>query len=142
MSRLPMLRTALAAACLVAAGAAPAQELQLHGLLDVSAGRFENAGAPADWRIDNGSMSTSFIGVRGSDDLGGGLKARFAFEHYLQLDSGRAGRLDGDPGGGGEPRRRAHLALSADHRGAHGLWESGGAGRAAGAGSGRRGRPL
>ena len=97
MSRLPMLRTAtLAAACLVAAGAAPAQELQLHGLLDVSAGRFENAGAPADWRVDSGSMSTSFIGVRGSDDLGGGLKARFAFEHYLRLDSGRTGRFDGD----------------------------------------------
>jgi predicted porin len=91
-----MLRAALAAACLAAAGAATAQELQLHGLLDVSAGRFENSGAPSEWRVDSGSMSTSFIGVRGSDDLGGGLKARFAFEHYLRLDSGRAGRFDGD----------------------------------------------
>jgi predicted porin len=91
-----MLRAALAATCLGAAGTAIAQEVQLRGLLDVSAGRFENSGAPAEWRVDSGSMSTSFIGVRGSDDLGGGLKARFAFEHYLRLDSGRAGRFDGE----------------------------------------------
>lgn len=96
MSRFPMLRTALAATCLAAASAATAQELQLHGLLDVSAGRFQDAGAPADRRVDSGSMSTSFIGVRGSDDLGGGLKARFAFEHYFRPDTGRAGRFDGD----------------------------------------------
>ena len=95
MSRFPMLCAALAA-CLCVADAATAQELQLHGLLDVSAGRFQDSGAPADRRVDSGSMSTSFIGVRGSDDLGGGLKARYAFEHYLRVDSGRAGRFDGD----------------------------------------------
>jgi len=87
--------TLLAAAGMCCA-AAQAQNLQIFGLLDMSAGQFQDAGADRQWRADSGSMSTSFIGLKGSEDLGGGLKARFAIEHFLRLDRGATGRFDGD----------------------------------------------
>ena len=98
----------LAAACLCTAFGAHAQELQLHGLLDLSAGRFHSPGAARDWRVENGAMSPSFIAVRGSDGLGGGLKAVFAFGHFLRADTGQAGRFYGDAFWA----REAHVGLS------------------------------
>jgi predicted porin len=73
-----------------------AQSVELFGLLDMSAGTFQNAGTARQWRSDSGNMSTSFIGFKGSEDLGGGLKAKFAIEHFLRLDNGSAGRFGGD----------------------------------------------
>ncbi|WP_280153205.1 porin [Piscinibacter sp. XHJ-5] len=90
------LRAAMGAAALAAAGAAPAQNVQLYGLIDMTAGRFQQAGTDAVWRADSGGMTTSFLGFRGTDDLGGGLKAKFAFEHFLRADTGQAGRFGGD----------------------------------------------
>ena len=83
----------------VAAGGAPAQLVAptLYGLLDVAAGRFQNPGAGRAWRAESGGLSTSFIGLRGSDDLGGGLRARFTLESYVGLDTGSAGRSPTDP---------------------------------------------
>jgi predicted porin len=85
-----------AAAALSLAGAAHAQGVQLYGLIDMSAGRFQPSGGPSVWRADNGGMTTSFIGFKGSDDLGGGIRAKFAFEHFLRADTGQAGRFGGD----------------------------------------------
>lgn len=96
MIRSSTLRAALAAAGLAAASAAPAQNVQMVGLIDMTAGRLQNAGEPKVWRADSGGMTTSFLGIRGSDDLGGGLKARFALDHFLRADSGQAGRFGGD----------------------------------------------
>lgn len=91
--------TALAIACaatLAAAGHAQAQSsVQAYGLLDVSAGQFQNAGAAKVKRLDSGNMATSFIGFRGSEDLGGGLRANFALESFLLVDSGNATRVPG-----------------------------------------------
>jgi predicted porin len=78
------------------AGGVQAQNVQLYGLLDAAAGRFQAAGTPRVWRVDNGGMTTSFLGVKGSDDLGGGLRAKFAIEHFLRADTGQAGRFNGD----------------------------------------------
>lgn len=90
--------TALVAAVAGLAGtAACAQDTpKIYGLLDVAAGRFETPGTPAIKRLENGAMSTSFLGVRGSDDLGGGLRARFGLEAYLRMDQGAAGRSAAD----------------------------------------------
>ena len=86
-----------AAALLAAlAGAAQAQNVQLQGTIDVAAGRFQPAGAARTWRADSGGMSPSFLALRGDDDLGGGLRARFALEHDLRLDTGQAGRFADD----------------------------------------------
>jgi predicted porin len=87
----------LAAAIFVAfAGAAQAQNVQLYGLLDMSAGVFQNPGQKRIWKAESGNMSTSFIGFKGAEDLGGGLKAKFAIEHFLRVDTGEAGRFGGD----------------------------------------------
>jgi len=85
-----------AAAALALAGAADAQTVQLYGLMDMSAGRFQPSGSASVWRADSGAMTTSFIGIKGSDDLGGGIRAKFAFEHFLRADTGQVGRFDGD----------------------------------------------
>ena len=43
-------------------------------------------------RLDNGVMSTSRIGFRGTEDLGGGLLAQFDLGSFLRLDTGDTGR--------------------------------------------------
>jgi predicted porin len=86
----------LGAAALGLAGAAQAQTVQLYGLLDMAAGRFQPSGGSSVWRADSGAMTTSFIGFKGSDDLGGGIRAKFAIEHFLRADTGQVGRFNGD----------------------------------------------
>jgi len=89
-------RMAAAGATLGFVAAASAQSVQLYGLLDLSAGRFQNAGEPRVWRAESGNMTTSFLGFKGSEDMGGGLNAVFAIEHFMRTDSGTAGRFNGD----------------------------------------------
>jgi predicted porin len=96
MSRSITLLAAAAIACLGAVSSAHAQNVQVYGLLDMSAGSFQNAGADKVWRADSGNMTTSFLGFKGTEDLGGGLKAKFAINHFLRLDTGAAGRFNGD----------------------------------------------
>ena len=91
------LSTLAGAAALLAAAAAQAQSTAtLYGLIDMSAGRFQNVGGEKIWKAENGAMTTSFLGFRGSEDLGGGLKAKFAIEHFFRADTGSAGRFDAD----------------------------------------------
>lgn len=70
--------------------------VNVYGLLDMSVGQFQAAGAQKVWKADSGNMSTSYLGFKGSEDLGGGLRARFAIEHFIRLDQGAAGRFNGD----------------------------------------------
>lgn len=89
------LSAAAAALALSAAGAA-AQSVTLHGLIDLSAGRTQAPGGAATQGVDSGKMTTSYIGLRGEDDLGGGTKAVFTLESFLRADTGQAGRFDAD----------------------------------------------
>jgi predicted porin len=82
----------LAAAC----GAASAQNVNLYGLLDVSIGRTQAPGAKATNGVDSGKMTTSHWGVRGTEDLGDGMKAVFTLESFMRADTGSAGRFDAD----------------------------------------------
>lgn len=94
------LKVILAALPLLAGAGASAQAQTpptIYGLLDLAAGRFQNPGNPHQWRADSGRMTTSFLGFRGSDDLGGGLRARFGLETYIRVDEGAAGRSASDP---------------------------------------------
>jgi predicted porin len=87
------------AVCCSAGFGAPAlaqSSVNLYGLMDMSAGRFQTAGAEKVWRADSGNMTTSYLGFRGAEDLGGGVKAIFRIEHFLRLDSGGAGRFNTD----------------------------------------------
>ncbi len=92
-------RVALAfGACLAAAGPASAQSsVSLYGLLDLSVGRFKAPGGSASKGVDSGNMTTSYLGFKGSEDLGGGLSASFAIESFLRGDTGASGRFNGDP---------------------------------------------
>ena len=80
----------------LAVGAHAQSGVSAYGLMDMSAGQFQNAGATKVWRADSGNMTTSFLGFKGSEDLGGGVKANFTIEHFLRLDAGGAGRFNGD----------------------------------------------
>lgn len=101
--------TALAAGLLVAAGAQAQSSVQLYGLLDLSVGQFQTAGSAKLKRLDSGNMSTSYIGFRGSEDLGGGLRAGFTLDSFLLADSGGAGRV---PGVDAFWARNANVSLS------------------------------
>ncbi|UZD54765.1 porin [Caldimonas aquatica] len=81
-----MKRIALVAA-LAAAYAAPAfaqSNVTIYGRLNVSVERQKAGGESLTGMVDNSSR----IGFRGTEDLGGGLKALFMLEHGFNADTG------------------------------------------------------
>lgn len=88
-------KTLVAAAALLAvAGAAQAQSsVKLYGYVEGTFGSYENFNlltgtVDRTTEVGSGNMMTSFIGLAGSEDLGGGLKAEFALESFLANDTG------------------------------------------------------
>jgi predicted porin len=72
------------------AGAAAAQSsVTLFGVIDVAA-RYTKANGQDTKQLSNDGSSSSRIGVRGVEDLGGGLKAGFWLEGALAADTGTA----------------------------------------------------
>ena len=96
-----------AAACLVAVPA-QAQNVVLYGLLDASGSHVRPVGGQGRFQLDDGNLQRSFIGFRGNEDLGGGLRAVFRLESYFRTDTGTSGRADGD----GFFSREASVGLS------------------------------
>jgi predicted porin len=93
----PLKAVALAAAMLCLPAAAFAQSsASIYGLIDVSAGQFQDAGAQKIKKVQSGNMATSFLGFKGTEELGGTIKANFAIETFLRADTGEAGRFGGD----------------------------------------------
>ena len=75
-------------AVLAASGAAMAQSsVTLYGRADVGVGS-EKVDGVSSTKMINGGLTTSRWGLRGSEDLGGGLKAQFKFEQRLDLSTG------------------------------------------------------
>ena len=91
-------KTLLTAAALATlSGTVMAQSsVSLYGLLDLSIARTQAPGAAARSGVESGQMTTSFWGVKGTEDLGGGLKAQYALESFMRADTSSAGRFDGD----------------------------------------------
>ncbi|WP_077037952.1 porin [Pelomonas sp. KK5] len=85
-----MNKTLMAATLAALPLAASAQSVSLYGILDVSvqAMRFGAAGAHPSTHLTALTSDTSRVGLRGSEDLGGGLRAYFKIEHGLQADNG------------------------------------------------------
>jgi predicted porin len=82
-----MKKSLVALAVLAASGAAMAQSsLTLYGIADLWVGNLKNDGKGVV--MGNGGLSTSRLGFKGSEDLGGGLTANFTFEQKLQLTNG------------------------------------------------------
>ncbi len=91
-----MKKIALLAACLAAAsvGAQAQSTVQLMGLVDVYAGAMKMAGdASRRSVVNSGGMTTSWWGMSGSEDLGGGMKASFMLTSFFQADTGVTGRF-------------------------------------------------
>jgi predicted porin len=85
-------------AALAGTGAAQAQSsLQWYGQVDVWAGGQKLPGAQRAWVEQGGGMSTSYWGIKGSEDLGNGYKALFTLESFFLPQSGAIGRFSGDP---------------------------------------------
>ena len=70
--------------------------IKLYGLIDAWGGQ-EKTIPGSKTVIESGGMATSFWGIGGEEDLGGGLKAVFAIESFLRGDTGASGRFNGDP---------------------------------------------
>ncbi|RYF26985.1 MAG: porin [Comamonadaceae bacterium] len=87
---------AFAAATLCAAGAYAQSSVQLTGIVDLYAGSKQYAGTQKTTRVDSGGLTTSWWGLKGTEDLGGGLKASFQLTSFFQADSGVQGRFTGD----------------------------------------------
>jgi len=91
-----MKKSLIALAVLGLSGAAMAQSsVTLYGVADAGVGKIEAGGNDGSNKTEftaNSLMNNgnSRLGVRGVEDLGGGLKAGFNFETGLDLDNGNA----------------------------------------------------
>jgi predicted porin len=102
-----MKKSLIALAVLVASGAAMAQSsVTIYGIADAVIHKDKNVSTQL---TGSGGLSTSRIGFRGTEDLGGGLSANFQLEQGLNLSSGSGGTFNrqswvGLSGGFGEIR--------------------------------------
>src|SRR5205085_1251404 len=110
-----------AAAVLACAGVAHAQSsVTMWGIVDLNVQHFNATGVGHLNGLGNGSLSTSQIGFRGIEDLGGGLRAAFWLEGSLNPDTGtgRNSNVNNQPsgavnaGGGFTFDRRSYAALA------------------------------
>ena len=91
------LSLSLGGALLCATGAQAQSSVQLMGLTDVFLGSMKNAGDAGSSKVVNsGGMTTSWFGFKGTEDLGGGLRANFALTSFIKVDSGIQGRFAND----------------------------------------------
>lgn len=80
-----------AAALLLCATGASAQNVQIYGLLDLAVEQLTNVGATGTSVTRMPGLTGSVpsrLGFRGSEDLGGGMKALFTLEAGLGVDTG------------------------------------------------------
>jgi predicted porin len=76
------------ASLVLAAGAAQAQSnVTLFGVVDVGVRQVDNAGTKQS-QLSTDGIQSSRLGFRGTEDLGGGLKAGFWLESALNADTG------------------------------------------------------
>jgi len=112
-----MKKSLVGLAVLAATGAALAQSsVSAYGELDVWFGglRTDNgAGATtSQTAIGSGGIDESYWGLKGSEDLGGGLRANFALEQGFEIDSGAAGAYTGQGTGSQAFDRQSWVGLS------------------------------
>jgi predicted porin len=90
-----MKHSVIALALLACAGGAMAQSsVSIYGRIDSSVGS-EKINGESTTGLYSGQLSTSRLGFRGTEDLGGGLKAMFNLEGSLAVDEGRMGSSSG-----------------------------------------------
>jgi len=94
LEKFEMKKSLIALAVLAAAGAASAQStVTLYGIADVWVGQTAvgvGAAHLTQTEVGGGGLSTSRWGLKGTEDLGGGLKANFTLEQGFAIDKGDA----------------------------------------------------
>ncbi len=97
----------------VFATAAHAQSsVTLYGLIDAGITYTNNQDGHINFKMTSGSVNGSRWGLRGSEDLGGGLKAIFTLENGFNIANGKLGQ------NGREFGRQAFVGLSSNQYGA------------------------
>ncbi|SAK58026.1 porin [Caballeronia catudaia] len=72
------------------AAAAHAQSsVTLYGTLDAGLVYTNNSGGHNNWQQGSGALSDTYFGLKGTEDLGGGLHALFKLESGFNLNNGR-----------------------------------------------------
>ena len=91
------------AAAVVAASSAALADVTVYGIADVNVNNakteadFDNttgAASTSQGRIGSSGLSTSRIGFKGTEDLGGGMQASFQLEGKLNIDTGENANYD------------------------------------------------
>ncbi|RDK00090.1 porin [Paraburkholderia lacunae] len=67
----------------------------LYGLLDAGLTYTSNVNHNAKWAAGSGGINQSMFGLRGSEDLGGGLKAIFTLESGFNINNGKFANNNG-----------------------------------------------
>lgn len=96
LEKIAMKKSLIALAVLAASGAASAQSnFTLYGIADAALAR--EKGATSVNLVKSGQLQGSRFGLRGTEDLGGGLKGVFKIENGFNIDTGsqQQGRLFG-----------------------------------------------
>ena len=109
-----MKKSLIALAVLAASGAAMAQSsVTLFGVVDtgVSYVKGSGTGGNSNYGLHNGSNSSSRLGFRGVEDLGGGLKAGFWLEGAIGTDVGDGSGAGLAAGSGFQFGRRSTVSL-------------------------------
>ncbi|MEM5461110.1 porin [Paraburkholderia phytofirmans] len=83
----------------------------LYGLIDTGFVYTNNAGGHSQTMATSGNINGSRWGLKGSEDLGGGLQTVFVLENGFSVVNGRLGQ------GGDEFGRQAFVGLSSPHYG-------------------------
>ena len=108
-----MKKSLIALAVLAASGAAMAQSsVTLYGVADAAV---THVNGDDNWTgLDSGANKTSRLGFRGTEDLGGGLKANFVLEGGFNLDNGdgASGFAGSKAGDGFQFKRRSTVGLA------------------------------
>ncbi len=109
-----LIALAVLGACMSNASAQSA--VTLYGIIDAGLTRVINDGGSNGNRttLEAGQMQVSRWGLRGEEDLGGGLKARFNLEGTLSNDTGTAGVPTGTPSSTALFDREATVGLAGD----------------------------
>ncbi|WP_322102822.1 porin [Paraburkholderia sp. J41] len=95
-----------------AATAAHAQSsVTLYGSLDAGIVYANNAGGHSTWNQGSGALSDTYFGLKGSEDLGGGLHAIFTLENGFNLNNGKQTES------GSMFNRQAYVGLQSDKYG-------------------------
>ncbi|WP_028200678.1 porin, partial [Paraburkholderia fungorum] len=105
-----LVTTLVALAGTFGAAAHAQSSVTLYGTLDTGIDYISNqktaTGGKSNWMMESGNVSTDRWGLRGNEDLGGGLSAVFDLENGFNIDSGKFSN------GGDEFGRQAWVGIA------------------------------